>query len=168
MTRPFFAGFRGSVRICAVRFRPGGAYAFLRHPLSEWTDGRTELENVWTDSARWTDRLAGAPTMRERIRLLERELVRALPRLRPIDLRVRAAVGRICRDPRSANIRELASELNMSRQHLTRLFTKVCGIGPKRFARVERMRRLLKSAPTAGRGTGPRRRWAPGTTTRHT
>src|SRR5262245_49835538 len=47
MTRPVVASIPGETRLFGVRFRPGGAHAFLRLPLHEITDQRLDLRAFW-------------------------------------------------------------------------------------------------------------------------
>ena len=148
MTRLFVVP-GGRQRFYAVRFRPGGAYPFLRGEASDWTDDWIELEHLWSEVAAWTDQLAVAPTSEARIERIEVELVAALPRLRSVDARITAVVDRLCRDG-GVRIGALACEFSVSRQHLTRKVRAVCGLGPKRLARITRLRRLMRQTPAAG------------------
>ncbi|MDX1643392.1 MAG: helix-turn-helix domain-containing protein [Thermoanaerobaculia bacterium] len=46
--------------------------------------------------------------------------------------------------PAAVGIGELSARVGMSRQHLTRRVKRFVGIGPKRLARISRLRRLLE------------------------
>lgn len=143
MTRPLRVRSEAQVDVLGVRFRPGGAYPFLRAPLLEWTDRTVPLEPFWTDARRWTEELAEAGGPAPRLERLGTELLAALPRLHPVDARLRAGIGALWRRP-ATPVGELAEELGLSRQHLTRKLKEVTGLGPKRLARVARLRRLQR------------------------
>ena len=138
MTRPFVLEPGAQADFLGVRFRPGRAAAFLRIPLAELTDASVPLGDVWKN---WDGRID--------IASLEQELLRRLDPDR--DRRVDAAVARIASG--ASRIEDVAGEIGISRQHLSRQFLHHVGVTPKTFARVLRFRRLLEAL-------GPNVDWA--------
>ena len=131
MTKPLVLPPRAKSEFFGVRFRPGRAAAFLRIPLSEITDARVPLRDLWSGGFS-----ARRPSLHE---ALESELIR---RLRPDrDARVDAAIAQIAAG--ADRIENIAREIGISRQHLARQFLHHVGVSPKTFARVMRFRRLL-------------------------
>lgn len=119
-----------------VRFRPGRAAAFLRIPLAELTDARVPLRDVWKH---WPDQPPDA-------HLLEAELLRRLNPQR--DRRVDGAIALIAAGGGTVRVDDIARELGISRQHLSRQFLHHVGVTPKTFARVIRFRHLVDSVLT--------------------
>ncbi|QBE64186.1 helix-turn-helix transcriptional regulator [Pseudoduganella lutea] len=111
-------------------------------------DGRAELPDMWglsvanrLDDALWAKEL----TNRQRIALVERELLRRLAMAqdaRSGALGVRA-VATIEAAHGAVSVETLADTLHVSRQHLALRFRQQVGITPKLFARICRFRRAL-------------------------
>ncbi len=151
MTRPLLVRSARPARLTAVRFRPGGATPFLRFPAHEITDSQTPLMDNWRCNA-LTESIGRARHDSQRVRALESGLWARISRAVPDpDRRVRSAVTMVHR--RVVAVGMIAANVGLSRQHLTRLFRREVGIGPKQFARVVRMQRLrtlLRMAATLG------------------
>jgi AraC-like DNA-binding protein len=141
-------------RIVAVRMRAGAAASVLGQPVDELTDRRVALDAWWPawwpDWPELHDALVATSDAREQVASLAARLSRALADAPPIDREVEHAAMRLSReDPPS--IAALARELGRSRQHLARRFTAVVGVGPKMFARVARLARVVRSLHEAPR-----------------
>lgn len=122
---------------CGIRLRPGAAGRVLGAPASEVRDQRTPAGWHWPDAAALTESLASADAA-GRLRILAEAVLRR--RAEP-DLLVVAA-GRRLAEPR-AQVARVASDLGVSERHLIRRMTTAVGYGPKAFARVARLRRLI-------------------------
>lgn len=139
MTRHLLFQTRGAVHLVAVRFQPGGAAPFLGISAAELTDTKCELPADWR-AERLAERLGSLQTVIGRIRLLESAFLRRLADVPPVHVGIQTAVSWI---GQRQTVEVTARKLGMSRQHLTRLFRRHVGIGPKVFARVDRFQRLL-------------------------
>jgi AraC-like DNA-binding protein len=145
MTRPLVVERTALLHFTAVRFRPGGAAAFWREPLFRFTDARVELREVWTRPAGFAERLAAEAAPAGRVELLIAELRRRLAanagswRCHP---GCRLAIRQLVQRPETA-VRDLCSQLGMSRQALARSFREHVGISPKTLGRVLRLQRAL-------------------------
>ena len=141
MTRPLPVASRGAVHLVGVRFRPGGARAFLDAPAHELVDRRAPLDALWGPAAGETwERLAGGEE-----RALETLL---LARLRGglsarDDGVVRAALGLLDggSPPGSAT---LSRQLGLGLRQLERRFRDAVGVGPGTLARILRFRRAAE------------------------
>jgi AraC-like DNA-binding protein len=131
-----------------VRFRVAGAYAFFRGPMSELTDQLLPLEELWGRSAR--DALAQArdPDSAATITAgaLQRMLQTAAAREPASVPAIRRAVRVVQRAEVLPRVTELAAQLGLSERQLRRGFDAVIGLSPKRFLRIVRFRRALRSA----------------------
>jgi AraC-like DNA-binding protein len=141
MTRAVVFDAQHFVHLVAVRFRPGGATPFLRISADELTDrvvSPTEL------GARWLTSALVEPVADSRVALqnLERHLLLRLAAARAADPIVAHAVARLL-EPLSPSVDALSRETGFTRQHLTRLFRRHVGVGPKQFARVARLQRAM-------------------------
>jgi AraC-like DNA-binding protein len=127
-----------------VSFKPGGAYPFLRIPLSELHNQVVPLDAVWgCFAAEARERLCAAASLQERFALLERLLLRCLCEV-PYGLNaVLYAVGEIVRHYGVLSIRELSDHMGMSQKHLISQFKRMTGATPKELARLHRFEHIL-------------------------
>lgn len=130
-------------RYLGVRFQPGWAGFLLGFPAHECTDGHVPLVELWQPGP-WQDALMNVPDDEAAIAALERELLKRLARADPPARHVAVAIARIRAASGALPIAELADELGLTRQHLTRSFQAHVGLPPKTFARVVRIRSVLK------------------------
>lgn len=128
--------------LAAVQFRAGGAAVFFRLPLSEARDQMVGLDLLWgIDGAVVRERLHAAPTPVDKLRVLETILLERLsPRWDPAVVFAMAALER------GMPVRETAAQVGLLPRTLARRFEQQVGLTPKRFARVRRLQRILKSA----------------------
>lgn len=134
----------GRVDTVGVRFRPGGAAAFLRLPASELTDTTVALSELWRGEAgELEERLHGAGDG-ERVVLLSAALLRRLgdaPAPHPAAAYACAAIdatdGRV-------SVRELAAGAGLTARHLERLFAEAVGLSPRMARRVARFRAAVR------------------------
>lgn len=157
MSRAIEVASAGPVATVAVRFKPGAAGAFLATPLHALTDQRADIDLLWGRSD--ADRLAGALWAgalgdRERLALIETQLLRRLRRTGPPadgEALIRRALGLLDASGGGLRIDDLAGQLGVSRQHLAAQFRTRVGLSPKLYARICRFRRAtaaLEAAPT--------------------
>lgn len=135
----------GRAGFVAVRFHARGAYLFFRHPLSELAAGVVDLRDAWRDrAAEWTERIALAPDLGSRLRLVEEALLDVLDRAGRTEPAVDRALHLI--EARRGRIRvdALAAEIGVSGRHLVRQFQRAVGVGPKEFGRLSRFRHALQ------------------------
>lgn len=132
-------------RLVAVEFRPGGAAAFLRMPVSEVCDQVVSLDDLWRGAgASLRERLCEAPTAVEKFRVLEAVLLERL--VQPRDSSIAAAVRML---ERGLPIAEVRSRLGLLPKTFVRRFRRQTGLAPKRFFRVRRMQRIVGLAATS-------------------
>jgi AraC-like DNA-binding protein len=156
MTRPLLVQRAEPSHTTAVRFRPGGAAAFLREPLHRLTDVRVELREVWARPGPLDERFAAAAGAPQRLELLVAELRRR--RLDGAAARrghpgCALAILQLARQPETG-VEELCARLGVSRQALAKAFRDHVGIPPKTLGRVLRLQRALRllALPEGGAG----------------
>ena len=128
----------------AVRFRPGGAFAFFNLPMNVLADERVEIANFWKDAASFEGSVVEHASVADQIKALEKALVARLRSVRPIDPRIPRAVTSFRTTSGMIPVDALSADLGMSRQHLTRKFQEHVGLSPKLFSRIVRMQDLLR------------------------
>jgi AraC-like DNA-binding protein len=127
--------------LVAVRFRPGGALPFLRVPAEELTDRVVDARAL---GLRWAtaEPLEAVSDPRDALDELE---ARLLTRLGAADAPhpIVAYATRALYSPDPPSIASLEASTGWSRQHLTRMFSRHVGVGPKVLARVARLQRAV-------------------------
>jgi AraC-like DNA-binding protein len=151
--RPFVVGamrqadivpLAGRIDLVGVRFRPGGAVPFLGVPLHELTDRQVALDVLWGNTAgSLGEALAEAP-MHQRVAVLERHLLAALPPTPIVDDLVQRTVALLQRTRGGIGIRAAAQALGVGERRLERAFDHGVGLTPKRFSRVVRFLRAVR------------------------
>ncbi len=143
-----------------VRIRPGRARPLLGVPVSEIVNDAVPIGRLWGPCG---DRLVRdlvrlGPDARSVIERLDEALIDRLARQTPDDLRrsdLLHAATRAMAD-RPEPVRALARRVAVSERHLRDLFTDGLGIPPKRFARIDRVRRVLAGAHQGADGAWAR------------
>lgn len=129
----------------AVRFRPGGAHAFLDLPLDELTNRVVPLtELLGVEARELRDRLSAEPTDDGRCRLLDRWLLERRRGVHPHFHTVRRAVDLLRGGAMGLGVTEVCSRLGLSNRHLIRQFRGTVGLAPKTFARVQRFQGVIQ------------------------
>jgi len=128
----------------SIRFKPGGAFGFLRVPIHEFSDRNVDLRSIWNDASALLERIEAARSSEERAQILDRELLRRLASATPTDPLVEAALARIRQSCGQLRVDSLSGELGVSRQHLTRRFDVQVGLSTKMFSRVWRLQTVVE------------------------
>lgn len=135
--------------LTAIRFRPGGATSFLAIPARDLVDRREPLELIWKKSevTNLLGRIAGQQSASGKIETIT-SCIRGHARRARGSERVLIAAQLM----RTMGIEEIANELGLSRQHLSRLFLEHTGITPKLVSRIVRFREASAAARYAFAG----------------
>jgi AraC-like DNA-binding protein len=135
-------------RLVSVDFGPGGASPFFSVPLSESADRLIELDRLWgRDGAVLRERLLEAPTPEAMLDVLEAVLLDHLARPGGPDPAVRFAVSAF---ERGASIADVTGRLGLLPKTFGRRFREHVGLAPKRYSRVRRLQRVLRSVGDPG------------------
>jgi AraC-like DNA-binding protein len=133
--------------LAVVEFRHGGASRFFPLPMSEVANQVVPLQDVWQRDGRLLrERLLDASTPRAKSRVLEEVLSDHLA-LR-LDPAVEYAIAAL---RAGMPVSQLVSRLGLLPKTLVRRFSTAVGINPKRFARVERLQRVLRAVRLSSR-----------------
>ena len=128
-------------RLVAVEFRPGGAAAFLRMPLSEARDQIVEIDHFWgRDGHLLRERLLHAHVPAAMFGVLESVL---LDRIAFPPDRAMLAAARMLEC--GLSLAETRTRLGLLPKTFVRRFREQTGLAPKRFARVRRLQAVVGS-----------------------
>jgi AraC-like DNA-binding protein len=140
-TTAFLVALPARTHVVGVRLRPGAAPPPLGVDGVALRDARAPLHELWGDDAHELNaRVDEAP---DRAGVLLAALAPRAAAAGAPDPLVQAAIMRL-RD--GAPVRALAEELHVSERQLRRRVATAVGYGPKRLARVLRLRRALAAA----------------------
>ncbi len=127
--------------LAAVEFRVGGAAAFFPIPISEACNQVIELDALWgREGSLLRGLLCEAATPKEKFCVLETVLLKRL--IRPQDPAIVAAASHL---ERGMSVAEVPECLGLLPKTFGRRFRNVVGLSPKRFSRVRRLQRVLRS-----------------------
>jgi AraC-like DNA-binding protein len=127
--------------LVAAEFRSGGAASFFPMPLTEACNQVVPLDDLWRSSGKHLrERLLEAPTPALKFSVLEEVLLEhCAPKFDPAIEYVVTALQR------GMPLAQLTANLGWMPRTLARRFSSQVGITPKRYARVQRLQRLLRS-----------------------
>jgi AraC-like DNA-binding protein len=133
--------------LVSVDFTLGGAAAFFDAPLSEANNELVELDVLWSaDGASLRERLLEAPNPTAKLRVLEALLLEYVAREGP-DIAIPYAASLL---ERGVPVTQVASRVGLLPKTLLRRFSAGVGLTPKRYARVRRLQRVLRSIGISG------------------
>jgi AraC-like DNA-binding protein len=125
----------------SVSFTAAGAATFFGLPLGEVTGQLVGLEELWgRDGAVLRDQLLAAAGPRRQFAVLEEVLLRHLAAPSPHQPAMGHAAAELTR---GRKVGDTGAELGLSPRTFTRRFRDHTGLTPKRFARIQRLQRLL-------------------------
>lgn len=145
----YFTGRDAPFRL-GVRFHPGRARLLLGRPVAGLVDRCLPLADLWGEAGvRLAAELAGlGPDPARVLQHLESRLAPHLAR-QPATDRTRSdlvyGAARVLAT--ATDVRGTARLLHVSERHLRDLFAGNVGVGPKRFARIHRLRTVLARMP---------------------
>jgi AraC-like DNA-binding protein len=135
-----------NIQLLGIHFKPGGAYPFLKFPLSELHNQIVSADAIWgTSVAELHEQLYAAPTIHEKFALLERLLLARHCEV-PYGLyAVHHGVREILRHRGALSIQVLSDQMGISHNYLLGQFKRMVGISPKALARLYRLKYALHS-----------------------
>jgi transcriptional regulator GlxA family with amidase domain len=153
-TRPFLIEQLGAIHHVAVRFRPGGLYAFARLAMHELTNRLVDAEVLLgTDRHMLENQLSESRTDQSRVALLDALLLR---RLRATDSRaelVQNAARMVNLGEGRMTVHDLCTLLDCDYKELERSFLAVVGVGPKFYCRLVRFLAALQLLESGSYGS---------------
>lgn len=138
------------VDVFGVRFHPGEAAPFVRERARALRDGAVPLDVFWGPTARALhDEIMSTTSMPSRLRAIERVLLArhlSARNAKSTDFlgdRVREAIRFVRACVTVPSVAAIARAVGVTTRTLERAFDERVGVGPKLFARVMRMQRVV-------------------------
>lgn len=123
-------------KLLALRFKPGQAYPFFKMPMSDITDRAIDLKDlIPKEEYLKFARIFDFEYSVSNLPMIESTLNSMLGNISESDQRVLHAINSI----EMTSVEGLSKKLNISRQHLKRIFSQYVGISPKKFNRIQRL-----------------------------
>jgi AraC-like DNA-binding protein len=133
--------------LAAIQFRSGGAAPFFPLTLDEVSNQALGIHDLWgLDGAVLREQLLEAPTPECKLRVLEAALLRHFSA--PLDPAIACAMTLL---NRGLSVAATSARLGLLPGTFIRRFRAQAGLTPKRFARVRRMQRIIRSLRSANR-----------------
>jgi AraC-like DNA-binding protein len=130
--------------LIGVRFKPGMAYLFLKHPMNKLTDQIVDFSNFFgNETTLISEQLATLNTLEEQIDLLNQIMIKRLSSLPQLNNQMMFALDYMNKTKGKFNVIELSNHIGWSRQHLTRTCLRYAGLSPKYLSQVLRINNLI-------------------------
>ncbi|NSL87734.1 AraC family transcriptional regulator [Chitinophaga sp. Mgbs1] len=139
---PHAVHYEKNTAMLLVKFREGGATAFLRTPLHEISNTSISLDHLLKNTDEITLRLMEAGSNRQRIRIISTFLEKALLQQEQ-DAMITYAVQQIRSAKGTASIPALLQELYISRDAFEKRFRRYVGTTPKHFSNIIRFKNII-------------------------
>jgi AraC-like DNA-binding protein len=129
-----------------VAFNEGGAAAFFKEPLHEFSGISISLDHLVQGAKirAIEERLAEAPGNRERVKIVEQFLLSELKKTQA-DLLIREAIQKIKFSKGDLKIKDLLADLPISRDPFEKRFRRITGTSPKQFSVIIRLKNLINN-----------------------
>lgn len=135
----------------SVRFRPGGAHAFLGLPLDAVANQVVELDGVLGDeAATLRDRLGVLTDDAARVAEVQRWLLERRPDVHRSWRVVSRGAALLDGGAGALGVAEACRRLGLSSGHFSREFRSLVGVAPKVFGRIRRFQKVVEEC--RGRG----------------
>lgn len=144
MTRPNCSSIVPGIKLCGIRFKPLGAAAVPGIPVGELKDLQIDLCDLGLNGFNLRDALAEIGDSQKQIQYVDSFLKRRMHIFTAIDQRLCAAIEITAKAAGRVSIDSLSRTLNLSRRHLSRMFSDQTGLSPKEFCRIVRVRNALQ------------------------
>jgi AraC-like DNA-binding protein len=138
------------VSVAGIHFRPGGAFPFLGMPADELEGLHVPLDALWGRFAGdLRERLLESGSPAEQLMVMEQALRTRLRRPLSRHPAVEFALREFQYGPQARSVSEVTEETGLSARRFIEVFREQVGVAPKRFCRVQRFQKVLRSSALA-------------------
>ncbi len=149
MTKAVSVTLQPHAKYFGVRFCPGGASFFLNISLKEIADTQFKLKDVWRNAYSEFSGVMDNKQVNRQIETVENFLEKRWFNHVNGSPKVQAAIALLNAHDGNYPVNMLSHTLEISRQHLNRIFTEAVGLNLKMFSRIVRLQAALKRARRA-------------------
>ena len=133
--------------VLGVQFKSGGAFPFLKLPISELHNLHVPLQDVCGKKGPEVyERLMAASTPLARFRIMEQFLLSQVCRSVDLDPAVSFALQRFQTAPLDCSVSGIVEMTGLTHRRFGQLFSRQVGMKPKLFLRLQRFQRALCEA----------------------
>lgn len=144
-SQPYRVHFQCTVPIFSIRFNPEAIPLLLSVPGKEVLDTYEDIELLLGQSFRdFCHRIRECRQTEERVGCADQFFTRLLARRKNTSVYVTTGTGMI-RDEVDEPLEEISRRLHISQRQLERKFKEQIGITPKRYQRLMRMRKVMRT-----------------------
>jgi AraC-like DNA-binding protein len=119
-------------RVFGVKFKPGAFYPFVKSPISRFTDASICLGDVFdVDTTALEQAILSQADEATMIEIVEHFLRERLPRRDEHVEVINQIVDRIIADRKITKVDDVASQMNINKRTLQRIFSQYVGVSPK-------------------------------------
>jgi AraC-like DNA-binding protein len=134
----------GETKLFGVRFKPGGAYPFLRFPLDEISDQVVDIEHILSNPFKFIpDHLFSVSTVEQGFIFLENTIVKLIDETTFDEI-----VPYVIRQLPSRPIKAVALDVGISHKQLIHRFLKKVGTSPKKLEQIIKFQRSIQKMTT--------------------
>lgn len=135
----------GQIGFVAVRFRCAMFGNFTNIPVAELGNSMVDAGTLWKSKGRQLEqRLAGAPSFDERVRLLDFFFLRELTMQKKTISIWKNVIDDLFYQHEEIRLDQMAKEMKITTRHFRRAFRKASGMNPKHFQQLARFHATLK------------------------
>lgn len=136
---------QGYGNLC-VEFKPGGAYRFIDHSLSELSNEIFDVDAIYNGLGRELQRhLSAIPDVEAKVIVLQQFLCNRLILLEKSDCIADYAVQMIISSQGLIRVNDLCSDIGCSRRYIHTKFEEYIGLSPKEFICLVRFYQIYKN-----------------------
>lgn len=130
--------------VLGIRLRPAGAYALLARPIGDVSELAVDLHSlVGRAAGELAERCHAARSAAERLAIAAAWVSERVGRSSGVDPSIAWVAGRLERSGGTEPIAALREQTGLSTARLSARFREQIGVGPKRYARIVRFRRVV-------------------------
>lgn len=133
--------------LLGIHFRPGGAFPFLKFPISDLHNLDIGIDALWGEGRanQLLNLLNEAERPERRFRVLETWIMKGTTRPLNHHPAAKFAIPELQRNP-NVSISQVAAKVNLSQKRFIQVFSNELGLTPKLFSRIQRFNRVIRSA----------------------
>ena len=134
-----------------VHFKAGGAFPFFRFPPAELSNQSVGLDCLWgAASARLRERLLESATPQQKFSVMECCLLEEL--WKPLERHpaVSFALHQFLQRAQAPSVSQVVGQVGFSQRRFIQIFDNEVGLTPKRFCRVSRFQKVIRTAHAQG------------------
>ena len=135
----------GMTRFLCILFKPQALRLFFDLPANELTNQQVDLELIkGSCSSDLSDQIANAASNEERIKIVERYLLKRLTERNIYNFeRMGAVINFVNSTTGSISVKEMAGKACLSDKQFYRIFSEQVGLSPKQFLRTIRLQQIF-------------------------